>query len=56
MSFLKIWLFCVNFEKFTPINLPSSGAQPRPALLEYIGRFVEANFSKLTHKNQIFRN
>ena len=35
------------FEKFTSINLPSSSAQRR---------FIEANFSELTHNNQIFRN
>ena len=48
-SFLKIWLLCANFEKFASINLPSSWALPD-------GRFIGANFSKLTHNNQIFRN
>ena len=32
--------------------------KPTSALLDamFIGRFIEANFSKLTHNNQIFRN
>ena len=51
-SFLKIWLLCVNFEKFTSINLPY--IEKRWAPLD--GRFIGVNFSKLTHNNQIFRN
>ena len=32
--------------------------EERTALLDgkLIGRFIEANFSKLTHNNQLFRN
>ena len=53
-SFLKIWLLCVNFEKFAskPTNEPT--IDKRWALLD--GRFIGVNFSKLTHNNQIFRN
>ena len=54
-SFLKIWLLCINFEKFAytkPTNEPT--IEKRWALLD--GRFIGVNFSKLTHNDQIFRN
>ena len=54
-SFLKIWLLCVNFEKFASINLPMN-LPSRRAVKLLDDRFIRVNFSKLMHNSQIFRN
>ena len=56
-SFLKIWLLCVNFEKFTSTSVECDQSQR----FKMIDRdwshsmFIEMSFSTLTHNHQIFR-
>ena len=51
----EIWLLCDNFEKFTHIHKPTIEEHSASRWYRFIGRFIKANFSKLT-QNQIFRN
>ena len=57
-SFLKIWLLCVNFEKFTIINLVRN--QSQSSIFHRcdwsLDKFIEVNFSKLTNNIEFFRN
>ena len=52
-SFLKIWLLCIDFEKFTSINLGDETLVERSKCCDCsLGKFIGVNFSKLTHKTK----
>ena len=44
-KFLNIWLLSINFEKYTPLNLPSRSR--KGAFRDAEGRLIGVNFSKL---------
>ena len=55
-SILKIWLWSVDFEKFTFITLDGTITALQTLDCDWSPHnFIEVNFSKLTDSNQIFR-